>query len=445
MSNYTMHRRKIILKNFIDKLYKNIVPINEGYEFLFADDVYLPVYKSSLLITKRSVLPISLVEEKVLQLLEAEVYEIDEMAKILGLERRLLDITIADLYTKDLIEASANSCRLMSQGIDALRNLSRTEKKQDLLKYVYMDGILGNVLTDISNYQLVDRIYNDNCKLKPIVPINDVTFYTKQYSAISDIFDSEKKVVYSVGISPVDEELLTIDKIDNIYVEFIRIPIYAYHSNNGVDIDIIAAKPKLANLLVTYKDVIIAQIVKKHICKSYFKYRKLNDSYDGVIYPPIGDLSQKLRFLHFSRNKSEIDYTKAVTDILSSRQLNYEEQNEIIPYIAKETKKIELYVYNLDEWAYNPKFVGSLSEYVSKASLSIYYRESNNPDKALQKLKAGCKAIQVCNKIDTDYYICWNFDDKYKIYGLPTQRKVINDNTYSTVLSYYLETLKVFL
>ena len=48
-------------------------------------------------------IPLNLVEEKVLQLIDAGVYQIDEMSNILGLHRKLLDITIADLYVKEFI------------------------------------------------------------------------------------------------------------------------------------------------------------------------------------------------------------------------------------------------------------------------------------------------------------------------------------------------------
>lgn len=85
------------MKKLVENLFQHRVPVNEGYDYLFTDDVYLPIFQSSLIITKRTIMPISLVEEKVLQLLDIGVYQIDEIAKILGLSRRLLEVTLADL------------------------------------------------------------------------------------------------------------------------------------------------------------------------------------------------------------------------------------------------------------------------------------------------------------------------------------------------------------
>ena len=111
----------------MEDLFQHIIPVNEGYDYLFSDLVYVPIYETSLLVTKRTIMPISLVEEKVLQLIDVGVYQIDEIAQILGLKRKLLDVTLADLYSKNLVMVSTNSCKMMTAGREALNNLNRTE------------------------------------------------------------------------------------------------------------------------------------------------------------------------------------------------------------------------------------------------------------------------------------------------------------------------------
>ena len=104
------------MKKLIDDLYYNVVPINDGYLYLFSDDVFVPIYDTSLLITKRIVMPINLVEEKILQLLNLGIIQIDEISQILGLNRRLLEVTLADLYSKNLISVSSNACTMLNAG-----------------------------------------------------------------------------------------------------------------------------------------------------------------------------------------------------------------------------------------------------------------------------------------------------------------------------------------
>mgnify|MGYP006964167824 FL=1 len=52
------------MKKLMEDLFQHIIPVNEGYDYLFSDLVYVPIYETSLLVTKRTIMPISLVEEK---------------------------------------------------------------------------------------------------------------------------------------------------------------------------------------------------------------------------------------------------------------------------------------------------------------------------------------------------------------------------------------------
>ena len=124
-----------------ETIFQNLIKPNEGYQFLFRDDIYIPIYRNELLITKREVIKLDLVQEKVLQIIDLGIHRVDEISKILGLERRILEITIADLTTQDLISATSDSCRLLKKGNEALKTLERSEKRQDRLQDVYIDGL----------------------------------------------------------------------------------------------------------------------------------------------------------------------------------------------------------------------------------------------------------------------------------------------------------------
>ena len=53
MKLYNVMEESCLKENLIHKWITNIVRQNDGYEFLFDDEVYLPVYKYALKITKR--------------------------------------------------------------------------------------------------------------------------------------------------------------------------------------------------------------------------------------------------------------------------------------------------------------------------------------------------------------------------------------------------------
>ena len=70
MKLYNAMEESYLKENLIHKWVTNIVRQNDGYEFLLDDEVYLPVYKYALKITKRKTVKLNLVEEKVLQMKE---------------------------------------------------------------------------------------------------------------------------------------------------------------------------------------------------------------------------------------------------------------------------------------------------------------------------------------------------------------------------------------
>ena len=382
------------MKQLVEELFYHIIPVNEGYDYLFSDDIYIPVYETTLLVTKRAILPISLVEEKILQLLDLGIYQIDELAQILGLNRRLLEITLADLYSKDLITVSSNSCRIEAAGRKALSDLNRIEKKQDILKNVCIDGVLGNIV-DSSEYELLKSVRNDDNKLKPIIQIGEAKNYVNHFKEISQIFDEENKLYFSEGIQPIKEELLRIDKVDNTFVKFIKVPIHVYVSSNGIDIDIVAKLPRQKDLFATYKDYIIEQINNKKVLKNYFKFRKIStQGYDGEVYLEKEGLADEIKKIHFSRNKRNINFLLVENQVLCNRKLLNGEYKDILKYISDGQTYIELYVESLGEWAYNSVFTGTLTENLGKARLTIFYKSAFDKKKSINQINRNFQGVE---------------------------------------------------
>lgn len=428
------------MKKLVEDLFQHIIPVNEGYDYLFSDSVYVPIYETSLLVTKRTIMPISLVEEKVLQLIDVGVYQIGEIAQILGLKRKLLDVTLADLYSKNLVMVSTDSCKMMTAGREALNNLNRAEKKQDILKNVSLDGILGNII-DSSAYELQNNVRDNDGKLKPIIPTGEVKYYIEQFKRISQIFDEENVLYFSEGVQPVKEELLKIDKVDSTFVKYIKIPIHIYVSSNGMDIDILQVSNRHKELLELYKDYIIEQINTKKVLKNHFKYRRINQQgYEGEILEEKSGLYDELKKIHFTKSKKSIDYSLITEVVFSDRKLMDGEYRDILKYIVSQSSDVNLYVYNLDDWAFDSKFTATLAENIGKSNLSIYYAQSNNIKVAKKQIdrnyKGGCKYVEN----DEKYFFCWK-TESYLLYGVPKLRNVIDDNTMCLCMTYYLKSI----
>ena len=106
----------------MDKLIESLLNINirknEGYIFVKQEDIYVPIIKTVLSITKRSFYRLPLLEEIVLRLINENLQEIDELANVLGIDRKLLEVTLADLSVKDKIivqQIGVHCCRKESK------------------------------------------------------------------------------------------------------------------------------------------------------------------------------------------------------------------------------------------------------------------------------------------------------------------------------------------
>lgn len=441
MKLYNVMEESCLKENLIHKWLTNLVRQNDGYEFLFDDEVYLPIYKYALRITKRKIVKLNLVEEKVLQIISSGVYQVDEIAKILGINRRLLDVTLADLHIKDLISVSSDICLLLKKGEQALKNLERVEKSQDIMKDIYMDSFKGKIIDDITRYQVVEnKIANDN-KLEAIVRAEDMKAVLSRFEDIQEIFENEySEMQMADGIRTESQELLTIDGIESVYVVFIKISVQVFVSNNGFDIDIMPTKKKYNELLLEYKDEIIKQINTKKVFRNHWQKKNIQNSYNVKPIDEMEGLVETVKAVDYNRKKGEKRIQEIKVKMLSSRKLLDGEMNVLQAYIVENTKQVELSVDNIDDWAYDKNFVAKLSRYVGKATLKIKYQRSSEPRKAIERIKRG-HGVNEYENCQHGHFLCWKYDDKYEIYGIPSMRNVINTNTTCVKMDYYLHNL----
>lgn len=427
------------MKGLAEQIYKGMVPQNEGYTFLFQDNVYMPVFNTVLRVTKRIMVPLNLVEEKVLQLIDAGIYQIDEMSNILGLQRKLLDITIADLYVKEFITTTSDSCKLLLKGRSALNELVSSEKRQDILKDIYINSISGEILVDVEDYDIMDKVREDDNKLKPLLELGNIQDYIKRYKEVKELFDAQNKEIVIGNMRKPVEELLSIDKIENIYIQFIKVPICVFVSNNGIDIDIICRNNKIADLIADYKDVIIRQIVDKKVLKNHFVYKKLKNEYNGIIYAENSIYLDELKRYYFFKKKTMEDKEKIEEKIFSSRKLYPGEYEILIKYLSSICNEVTISVDKLEDWVYSNSFIRQLVELNKEIKVWVEYGQSVDIEKSKKQIAYNYKEPISYVEKDNGYYISWNFDNQYRIYGIPQYKKVISETTCVVNIEYYIE------
>ncbi len=437
------------MKTLVEKLYKNKIPHNEGYTFVYNEDIYIPIYQVYLNITKRISVPLNVVEEKALELINVGVHNIDEIADILGIERNLLEITIADLYTKDMIYTTSDNCKLLTNGRDALKTLDRSERKPDFLKDVYIDSITGEIMDNAEQYKLLDVVNYDDLKLKPAYIVDDVEYFCKRFNDINIIFQKEMSIYQDIRKEnlnrkmgkevEITDELISIDSIDKLYVKFYKVPICIYISNTGNDIDIIPKNKSTLGFREEHKTILIEQIRNQKIMRKIFNKYSLNS-----VYNPIGlledvNIEKRLRDYYLKKNKEDEDLRVIEDLIFNSRKLADGEIDDMLYYLIKNSNNIKIYIDKLEDFAWNTNFITILTSISIKTNYYLYYNRFNDERKAINQIKKTVKSLNKNYfKEEHSYYIKYVFDDITEIVAVPYNINVFESDIKVKKIDYFL-------
>jgi len=315
------------MREYIANLLKNKVAPNSGYVYITTEDVAIPVHKVTLGISKRRTANLELVEEMILRLTSVGIYDIDTIAGVLGLPRDILDISVGDLHLKDLAYHSSGKCILTAKGRESLEKLAVSKREKDSLQNVYVDAITGEISGE-KNQDYTERRIDDNVKLKHLIDANAIEQYRRNMEAIDDIFEKSMKAYLDDDNMLVQDELVSIDTIDDLTTGFIVAPIHIYVSEGGMDIDVIARNKRQKSLIEDRKSIIIEQMRARKLLSNVFVGNGRNDKYHVGNYDLESALYPKLQSLLSIENDDEFD-EQACEIIFSSRRLC---ENELIDF-----------------------------------------------------------------------------------------------------------------
>jgi len=412
---------------------------NEGYIFLKKDEVFVPFVKTILSITKRSFYALPLLDEIVLRLINEGVQDVDELVNVLGIDRMILEVTLADLSVKDIIYCTANRSSLMAKGKKALDELRTIQRRKDIIKNVFFDPVNKKVLEEHEKYQFLDNVYNYDKKMDADFEINDISVFRENINSVNKIFESEMNIYNDKTKSEIDE-LLSVDFIENVFAKFVRIPIYIYVSNTGYDIDILAVNSNDEQLLVQYKDEIIDQIRKRKILKKTFVKYGLRGDYFVPQFEENKELQDMLEKYKRCREDRDVIVSALEKLIFCNRKLRDEEFESLLIYLTDECTEIKIGVSHLDDWAKHEHSVKILPIVAGKLK-ETYYTKCNDYKRTLsllQKITPHYKNGIVAQR-DDSYFFSITFDNKYNIIGVPRDIQVIDNGTHVHKMDYYLK------
>lgn len=431
------------MEQLIEFYAKKNIKQNEGYRFIKVESVYLPILQVYLTVTKRDYYSLPLLDEIVLRLIEENVHEISELVGILGIERNLLEVALADLCVKDLIYCTSDRCSLLAKGRTALKELSVIQRSKECLKNIYLDPISGGILLEHERLNFIERVYDDDRKLDADFEKNDINVFKKNMESIQKIFDEEMNL-YVDKTKAKPSELLSIDEIEKVYSKFIKLSFAIFVSESGYDIDIVAMDRNMEGLLTQYKEEIITQIRTHKILKCVFtkfalKKRYVSTSHDENVQ--LAELSKK--YYKTQKNSDEREEIKQEIErqIYTERKLKETEFFYLLSYFCKNVEHFEIQVDCLDDWCYGSDFFTSvLSRIGAKKIEGICFSSIRNLAVCQRNINRTVGVDKNHFKQISDLpYFAVAMSNGWMIRVIPEDIPVLDNNTHIYRYEYVLE------
>jgi hypothetical protein len=382
------------MREYVENLISNIVPLNNGYAYIATESVAIPVHKVSLGISKRRTTNLELVEEMVLKFVEIGISDIDTIAEALRLPRDILDITIGDLHVKNLAFHSSGKCILTAKGKAALKSLAISKREKDVLRNIYVNAVTGEIYGEKDRDYTQSRVQND-IKVKHKIDANELSLYRRNMSEINQIFEQSAKT-YLEDNMKVQDELASVDTVDDLTTGFVIVPIHIYGSEKGLDIDIVARNRWQKILVDDHKEIIIEQMRERKLLSNLFIAKKDIPSVSNKKTDQLqGNYYQSLKSLLSVDNPDEFS-TRSQEVVFGTRRLIDNELLDFCNLIFGTASTIEMQVDNLIYWSKNSMFL-TMGSFISQKPLcSIIYAYSHSPNEissSVRRIRGSCPNI----------------------------------------------------
>ncbi len=428
-----------MIKKHIEEYCNTKLSDNKGYKYITTETVAVPIHKVTLGISKRHITNLELVEEIILKLVSIGLSDIETISRVLGLPRDIVDITIGDLHLKNLAFHSSGNCILMGYGREALKSLSTSNRQKDILRDVYVNAVTGAIYGE-KNKGYVDNYFNNESKVHHLIDANDINHYRKNTESIREIFEKSTKTTIGEYMQAQDE-LVSVDSIEDITTGFILVPINLYVSESGYDIDITAKDKTQKQFFESHKETIIDQMRAKKL----FPKLTVNTAKRLSIVVPTDLMTCKKQIESIEMLKkglTEEEYEDAVFSLLNRPRILFD--NELLSFCSllfKDAKKVEFFIDDLISWSYDSKLLTLGSLIGKKTDCSIIYKTSP-PDntKAKKRVLYSCPNIKNIEKGQHDSWLCIVVDGKLYIETYSEAVKVFSDNRYILKIGAYIKT-----
>lgn len=222
-----------ISNELIFDLRNRIRPVIDGLQFVKSVKVGVPYAKIVLYITVRKELPIPIIHEAIMKLIDEKWHNYEEIRKLLGVDQDYMDTVMSELG-RSFISHYGQQLYLTNEGKAALQDMKSVKIEPEFLDDLIINQVDGSILT-IGDINLREKI-NSDAFINPLINIQ-LEYLIDKEAQIRDFYNKKQLKNQSKTQPTIRDELYRIIKIEKskiLYYEEIM-DIYLSEEDNVLE------------------------------------------------------------------------------------------------------------------------------------------------------------------------------------------------------------------
>lgn len=417
------------MEDYLMKLINRNPKENKGYVYVTSTEIAVPILCFSINAIKRKEMGLQLAEEIIMKLLDRNITTVYDIADIMGLEEELINISIGNLFVKDLINVTSGNCVLTTKGREVLKNLKEIKLEPENLSPIYINLITGEIYTDKFSNQTDKHKKNDNI-LKGKIKV-DKEYIDERFSEIRDIFNEQQKIYGGSNLSPV--QLYKIESIVQDKIQYLNVRSDIFKSKSGDEIEVKSEKDNIINQI---QGDILEQIISGKCLRYLFKNNSKNKNILDSEIQEFGNYNNEhIKNLINIFNKINKEEQQEVVDEFykiykNERALLDNELEIMIEELIKNANNVDIYSERLADIIFNYEYMNPICKAVKKGTkVYINYNYDANVKKSKQNAEKTFPEIKNIDFIENKNMfenIVIKFDNSFQIETSMYDIKVLN-------------------
>ena len=375
------------MKSVIENLYKYIPPHNTGYEYIKYEKVYFPIKEVGIEVLERQTQQLNLLQETILKLVKFGVTDIDNAAKLLGLDYAVYQEIISQMYVADLLFVSDTSMSLTDAGKRALESLRKTDVVKSYLNSIFVNMITGEILDD--SMMKIENRPLPSCMCLDQTFYLDIEFFRKNIERVNEKFEQRAKEGFDRKRVLLNSELYRLLSIDYEKTFFASKSCFVFVHPERRELSLVFEEDKNLQYLATA----MAQLREQNSnAMKLFSKPELTQTVCGNLDKEKQNVLDKLIDLIAIRNKQRISTQEIEEKYYTSRYLLSGEVTEICSSCLEyNPKKIYIVSSSMKRMLESSEIVNAITFSSVENLVLIYNANEYGIDSSIQWIKQSIK------------------------------------------------------